>query len=64
MTDKSLCDTCAHRAKHIVFVGFSTVAWDGGYTCGPLSEEILGPKAQCDRYIPNRKGQMSLEAFA
>jgi len=63
MTDKSLCDTCARRMKHIVFVGFSTVAWDGGYTCGPLSEEILGPKAQCERYEPKRQGQLSLEAF-
>jgi hypothetical protein len=30
----SLCDTCTRRMKHIVFTGFSTVAWDGTYTCG------------------------------
>lgn len=63
MKERSICDTCARRAKHIVFVGFSTVAWDGTYTCGPTSETVLEPKRECDRYTPKATGQRRLEAF-
>jgi len=64
MKQRSICDTCAKRTRHIVFTGISTVSWDGNYVCGIYSEEILEPKRECGRYTPRNRGQMRLEAFA
>lgn len=65
MTDRSLCDTCAKRMKEITWVGFSTVAWTGRYVCNPYPNAPTVPETvrECDRYVPKKKGQLSLEAF-
>ncbi len=62
--ERSICDTCGHRVKHIMFTGLSTVTWDGNYTCGVLSDIILEAKTECSGYEPCSHGQMTLEAFA
>lgn len=59
----SLCDTCAKRTREIAFTGISTVRWTGRYSCGIFSNEPLGSVAECGRYTPRNRGQMTLEAF-
>ncbi len=60
-----LCAVCQHRMKQIRFCGLSRVMWTGHYLCDirVLSDEP-SDRFQCDNFIPRKKGQTSMDAWA